>query len=112
MQILDAAIIQVSPYVPVYRQMYAIEQEEHQRAQRLQQPVQTIRMLIGHGGCTDRRRYNDPTANEVAAVFVGTEGRAPDNRDIAVYPHDQRLPRISTLNANCDPLTYPPYLPF
>ena len=33
----------------------------------------------------DRRRYNLPTANEVAAVFVGDDGRPPRNLDLVIY---------------------------
>lgn len=33
----------------------------------------------------DQRRYNLPTANEVAAVFVGEDGRPPRNLDLVIY---------------------------
>lgn len=33
----------------------------------------------------DQRRYNLPTANEVAAVFVGDDGRPPRNINLVIY---------------------------
>lgn len=41
----------------------------------------------------DQRRYNMPTANEVAAVFVGDDGRPPRNINLVIYdtsPIDQQ----------------------
>lgn len=33
----------------------------------------------------DQRPYNLPTTNEVAAVFVGDDGRPPRNLDLVIY---------------------------
>lgn len=72
--------------------------------------VVTMRMRSGQ----DRRRYNLPSHDEVAAIFVGdNEGGppAPRQRDIVIYPRDQPLTSISTLSANLDPMIYPLFLP-
>ncbi|CAF4759555.1 unnamed protein product, partial [Rotaria sp. Silwood2] len=55
----------------------------------------------------DRRLYNVPTANEVAAVFVGEDSEIPTYRHIAIYPRGQGLQKIQIIDPNCDPMTYP-----
>ena len=68
----------------------------------------TVTMIFREGG--DMRRYNAP-ANEIAAVFVGSDGGQPGNHDIVVYPRNQHLCQISYLNRNCDPMVYPILFP-
>ncbi|CAF1017199.1 unnamed protein product [Rotaria sp. Silwood1] len=61
---------------------------------------------INHG-IHDQQLYNFPTANEVAAVFVGENSEVPTYRHIAVHPRGQNLQTISILHPHCDPMTYP-----
>ena len=65
------------------------------------------------GDTPDPRRYNEPSAQDVAAVF--TSDKPPSRRDISVYTratgdfgdtHD-----VSYLNEHVDPLTYPLLFP-
>ncbi|XP_073418380.1 uncharacterized protein [Dendrobates tinctorius] len=61
----------------------------------------------------DPRRYNLPTANEVAAVFVSDDGEPPIKRDIPVHPIGQRgLQNIVNHGSNCDPMVYPFIFPY
>jgi len=54
----------------------------------------------------DVRRYNHPSVREVAAVFIGSDGAPPDNRDIRVWPRDESVYNIPEQNEHVDPLTY------
>lgn len=57
----------------------------------------------------DRRRYNLPTANEVAVILPGTSANEP--RDIILRCRDGRLQRISDLHPAYIPLQYPLLFP-
>ena len=65
---------------------------------------------INHG-LHDRRLYNLPTANEVAAVFVGEDNEVPTYRHIAIHPRGKNLQTISSLHPHCDPMIYPLLFP-
>uniref|UniRef100_A0A914VB79 Helitron helicase-like domain-containing protein n=1 Tax=Plectus sambesii TaxID=2011161 RepID=A0A914VB79_9BILA len=91
MATLDAVITRVSPFVAAYQQMWQVEQEEATHAQMEQRQAHEVVMHIHQNGASDQRRYNVPTADEVAVIFVGRDGCVPDNRDIAVHLHGQAL---------------------
>ena len=59
----------------------------------------------------DRRRYNLPSHNEVAVVFVGEDGAPHASREVVIYPRGQPLKTISSMSANLDPMVYPPFFP-
>ncbi|XP_065679819.1 uncharacterized protein LOC136094133 [Hydra vulgaris] len=59
-------------------------------------------LLEGH----DRRRYNLPSHEEVAIVFVGDDGAPPASREIVIYLRGQPLRTILSMSANLDPLQY------
>lgn len=59
----------------------------------------------------DQRRYNTPTANEVAMVFCNEDGEPPFERDIVIYrrnpkPQQSNMLNIKVTNPNLDPMTY------
>ena len=64
-----------------------ILQRERQIAAANNQPVQPVKMIIATRPFQDRR-YANPTATEIAAVYVGNDGTAPNppDRDLEVYP--------------------------
>ena len=43
---------------------------------------------------------------EVAAIFVGTDGAPPSNKDIVVYPRAEEPHRVSELSQYVDPMAY------
>ena len=63
----------------------------------------------------DERRYNSPTAKEIAVVFKRVDGKPPADRDIVGHLHipenGNTFRRISTRQSMCDPMTYPLLLP-
>ncbi|GBL92128.1 hypothetical protein AVEN_91480-1 [Araneus ventricosus] len=61
---------------------------------------------------SDQRRYNAPTATEIAMVFVNSDGEPPFERDICVHPLNPENPlqpfiNINILSPNLDPMAYP-----
>ncbi|CAF3164635.1 unnamed protein product [Rotaria sp. Silwood2] len=92
--------------------MHEVEREEIDRAKREKRAPPPLRMIfdINHG-IHDRRLYNLPTANEVAAVFVGEDSDVPTYRHIAIHPRGQDLQTISILHPHCDPMIYPLLFP-
>ncbi|CAF1033632.1 unnamed protein product [Rotaria sordida] len=87
--------------------IHEVEQEEIDRAKREKRTPSPLGMIfdINHG-IHDRRLYNVPTANEVAAVFVGEDSEIPTYRHIAIHPRGHNLQTISILHPHCDPMTY------
>ncbi|GBN21876.1 hypothetical protein AVEN_157152-1 [Araneus ventricosus] len=66
---------------------------------------------------SDQRRYNAPTANEIAMVFVNSDGEPPFERNIRVYPLNlentqQPFININILSPNLDPMAYPIFFPY
>nr|XP_047129644.1 uncharacterized protein LOC100203234 [Hydra vulgaris] len=60
-------------------------------------------MSLLEGG--DRRRYNLPSPNEVAVVFVGEDGAPTTSRDVVIYPRGHPLKIVSNLfiTFSCNP---------
>ena len=72
-------------------------------------PVAQVRMLITRRISQDRH-YDDPTATEIAAIYVGDDGATPDPRDreIAIYnAGDNNTTKIKAMSQNEDPVIYP-----
>ncbi|CAI4226874.1 unnamed protein product [Auanema sp. JU1783] len=91
-----------------YRMMGDVMKEEKDAAAREGRIMPEIRMFFVTSKDMDLRRYNEPTVNEVAIVYVvNDEAETPPTRFITVYGIGQGLQTISEINALCDPLTYP-----
>lgn len=93
-QILDL----YNPYVKIYRSV---------RDRVSCNGVENLKLRILSDRNHDARRYNIPTANEVAALIVGDFDTAHHDRDIVVEKQSGRLKRISTLSSAYLPLQYP-----
>jgi hypothetical protein len=82
MQLLTVILNEINPYAAAYKHMKEVEAEQLQEATANNTAAPTVTMVIKRGN--DRRRYNEPTHDEVAAVFVGKDGEPPEGRDIIV----------------------------
>ncbi|XP_057294730.1 uncharacterized protein LOC130623277 [Hydractinia symbiolongicarpus] len=89
--------------------MAEVEADEIAQAAAENRVPSEVRMCMRVG--SDRRRYNLPHHDEVAAIFVGQDGAPPGNRDIITYPRGGNLQNISTLSANLEPMVYPLFFP-
>jgi len=65
--------------------MRQVWQAERARADPTAVPPRPVRMHFVEDAARDRGRNNLPTANEVAAVFVGEGGLPPRQIDLVVY---------------------------
>lgn len=119
-QILDFIhrhIAQVSPYVRLYQQMFELELQETEAANRENRQPNVFRMYLLSGGnqpAIHPGRLNLPQGREIAAVFVDNDGAPPANVDICIHPRhvaNQNLHRINYMSANADPLCYPLFFP-
>ena len=109
MKLIQKVMEEHSSFVAAYKHMYEVEKEENLRAAEENRAPTTVQMVIKRG--PDRRRYNEPTHDEVAAIFVGNDGAPPANRDFIVYPKGKPCTRIKDISANCDPMVYPIFFP-
>ncbi|CAF4828374.1 unnamed protein product, partial [Rotaria sp. Silwood2] len=92
--------------------MHEVEEEEIDRAKKEKRAPPPLRMIFDIDyQIHDRRLYNLPTANEVAAVFVGEDNEVPTDRYIAIHPRGKDLQTISILHPHCDPMIYPLLFP-
>ncbi|XP_065680942.1 uncharacterized protein LOC124817329 isoform X3 [Hydra vulgaris] len=109
MQLLQTLINQENPFALAFKNMAEVEDEEIRQAALEGRPTSVVRMSLLEGH--DRRRYNLPSHEEVAIVFVGDDGAPPASREIVIYPRGQPLRTISSMSANLDPLVYPIFFP-
>ncbi len=109
MNMLQTIMDNYSPFSKAYKYMHQVEEEEALCAALDNRRPTSVQMVIKKG--KDRRRYNEPSHDEVAAVFVGNDGAPPANRDFVIYPRDQPCVNIKDISANCDPMVYPVFFP-
>ncbi|XP_065651177.1 uncharacterized protein LOC136079369 [Hydra vulgaris] len=79
---LQTIITEENPFALAFKNMAEVEDEEICRAALEGRSVSVVKMSLLEGH--DRRRYNLPSHNEVAVVFVGDDGAAPSSRGDAV----------------------------
>ena len=95
------------------------EIEEHAALQAIEagEELPVVNMVFKRDRQSDRRRYNAPTSNEIAMVFVNEDGEPPFKRDIRIYPRNpidsnQPFVNINILSPNLDPMSYPILYPY
>ncbi|GBM42459.1 hypothetical protein AVEN_139893-1 [Araneus ventricosus] len=79
--------------------------------------VPVLNMVFRRDRHLHHRRYNAPTANEIAMVFVNSDGEPPFERDHRVYPLNPENPQqpfinINILSPNLDLMSYPILFPY
>ncbi len=66
-----------------------------------------VRMIIRADGCPDPRRYNAPTAPEIAVIMPGDGYNEQEaSRDIVLHARSGDLKRITETHCSYDPLHY------
>ena len=60
----------------------------------------------------DSRRYNRPTASEIAVIMTGGEEQPTRGRDIVLQSRRYGLQRIREIHSSYNPLRYPLLFPF
>ncbi|KAJ3739144.1 hypothetical protein EV360DRAFT_3544, partial [Lentinula raphanica] len=101
MEALQTLIRAVNPYSLIYQHAYEILRQYPDA------PEYSVSLRVIPG--QDRRRYNLPTADEVAAIIPGDGTQAIDRRDIILRLRDREgnsLQRINDGHAAYSPLYY------
>jgi len=95
LQNLQNMLDETNPYIQNFRYVRDL----------IQTNVSDDILMIIHGDRTrDSRRYNSPTASEVAAIMIGDGHELhPSNRDILLRLRDGRLQRITEFHPSYDP---------
>ena len=106
---LQTIITEQSPFALAFKNMAEVEDEEIRQAAIEGRSASVVKMSLLEGG--DRRRYNLPSHDEVAIVFVGEDGAPPTSREVVIYPRGQPLKIVSSMSANLDPMVYPLFFP-
>eukprot|EP00112_Aurelia_sp_Birch-Aquarium-sp1_P000744 Seg10723.2 transcript_id=Seg10723.2/GoldUCD/mRNA.D3Y31 product="hypothetical protein" protein_id=Seg10723.2/GoldUCD/D3Y31 len=108
LQQLQDELMTVNPYAHDFRYMGEVMQEQRELAAARGEQPKPVRMIIPDKRDRDRR-YDQPSATEIAAVYIGEEGEPPNpsHRDIAIYPQrERRTIQISAISPHTDPMTY------
>ena len=74
--------------------------------------ISDMKLIIHNTHKKDMRRYNQPTASEIAAIIFDSNNYIPDKRNIVIKTHEEQLKYISELNGAYDPLQYPLLFPY
>ncbi|XP_065642135.1 uncharacterized protein LOC136073824 [Hydra vulgaris] len=93
MELLQTIINQENPYALAFKNMAEVEDAEIRQAAIEDRQTSVVRMSLLEG--CDRRRYNLPSHEEIAIVFVGNDGAPPSSREVVIYPRGQPLKTIS-----------------
>jgi hypothetical protein len=72
----------------------------------------SLQLKTIEGPNCDQRRYNRPTASEVAAILPGTGEERVNPREIILKTRDGALQQISELHSGYLPLRYPLLFPY
>jgi len=101
-----------NPFILAFHSMKDVIEHEEMLARQQNRSIKNITLQFQIDASVDRRRYNSPTTNEVAAVFVGENGVPAANVALQVcHRNGGKLETIPMTNANCDPLSYPILFP-
>ncbi len=111
LDILDGVLRETSPFAQLYLQMRQVEAEENGRASQEDRPPMQVQMVFDTDRRLDRRRYNAPTANEIAAIMVGPSSGPMQPHRLVVHSRGDGLQTIRVIDPRCDPMCYPLLFP-
>ncbi|GBO20472.1 hypothetical protein AVEN_24662-1 [Araneus ventricosus] len=100
-----------------YRMFREVESRIIAESNEAGEDVPVVNMVFRCDRHSYQLRYNAPTANEIAMVFVNSDGEPPFERNIRVYPLNpenlqQPFININILSPNLDPMAYPIFFPY
>lgn len=114
---IDRFFRQYNRLAESYQLMRNVEAREYALAVQRGESIPLVSMILKRDRQSDTRRYNAPTSNEVAMVFVNEDGEPPLERDIRIYPNNPVNPNqsfipLNILSPNMDPMTYSIFYPY
>ncbi|UYV75635.1 hypothetical protein LAZ67_13000809 [Cordylochernes scorpioides] len=111
----QTVLANINKFAMSYKILRDVEKEAIQEANNNGTELPNIVIAIKNDRTQDVRRYNKPTASEVAVVFQNDDGEPPFIRDILIHlkpiKNQPMLKRISILGPNLDALVYPLFYP-
>uniref|UniRef100_A0A5S6QHG9 Helitron helicase-like domain-containing protein n=1 Tax=Trichuris muris TaxID=70415 RepID=A0A5S6QHG9_TRIMR len=93
----------INPFAGAYKMMAEVERDEEEKAALEGRPVTRIKMIFDTSLNTDQRRYNIPTSNEVAVIYVGEDDDIPATRSLAVHPRSGDYETSATSTESATP---------
>ncbi|PIC11539.1 hypothetical protein B9Z55_029019 [Caenorhabditis nigoni] len=97
-----------NPFVNSYKMMREKEEEEEILATAENRDVREVKMVFRSNKSLNPNRYQLPTAEEIAVVFVGDEDENPGKRAITVYQRSTgTFQYLLDTDKETDPLCYP-----
>ncbi|PIC23966.1 hypothetical protein B9Z55_017476 [Caenorhabditis nigoni] len=97
-----------NPFVKSYKMMREKEEEEELLASAENRDVREVKMVFRSNKNLNPNRYQLPTAEEIAVVFVGDEDENPGKRAITVYQRSTgTFQYLLDTDKETDPLCYP-----
>ncbi|CAF4946094.1 unnamed protein product [Pieris macdunnoughi] len=85
MRSLQTMLNESNPFIKIYKKVAAILAEEELKAASENRPKYSVSMQFYKHKSLDLRRYNTPSKNEVAAIFVGENGEPPLTLIVILY---------------------------
>jgi hypothetical protein len=100
-----------------YSMLREVEAQAMQEAYDTGVEMPIVNLVFRRDRQSDKRRYNAPCSNEIAMVFVNSDGEPPFQRDIRVYPKNpdnsqQPFINMNILSPNLEPMSYPLLNPY
>ncbi|GBL91635.1 hypothetical protein AVEN_23680-1 [Araneus ventricosus] len=114
---IDRFFRQYNRLSDTYRMLREVESRVIPESNEAGEDVPVVNMVFRCYRHSDQRRYKAPIANDIAMVFVNSDGEPPFKRDIRVYPLNPENPQqpfinIYILSPNLDPMAYPIFFPY
>ncbi|XP_043469512.1 uncharacterized protein LOC122503140 [Leptopilina heterotoma] len=108
---IDILLRDINIYAKSFKMMKELELEEEARAKLMNECPRSIQMWFKRDPKFSQSKYNVPSCNEVAVIFVSEDGEPPIERDICIHPRGSKSIPISSLSTHADPMTYPLMFP-
>ncbi|PAV56584.1 hypothetical protein WR25_23385 [Diploscapter pachys] len=109
---IDGILGPVNPYIQSFKSMREVEEEVEREAEQQGIEPPQLRLLFDiNAKNIDKRRYNIPCSNEVAAVFVLDGEDMPAAEGLAIHQRGRQLQKISKFEKRAESMLYPLYFP-
>jgi flagellar biosynthesis GTPase FlhF len=111
MREIDQVLYNVNPYYDAFRMMSEVEKEVNDEAEKNGKAPPELKLVFDVND-VDKRRFNAPKANEVAAVFVLNENNEflPAQK-LAIHQHGKKLTTLTKFEKRAESMLYPIYFP-
>eukprot|EP00794_Sanderia_malayensis_P004050 gene4050-biopygen2527 len=107
-QLLQNELMAVNPFALHNQAMGDILEEQKRLAVPNNEPIPTFKMVVT-GRPNQDRRYDNPTAREIAAIYTAHDGGAPNpaDRELQARIKDGTYTKLYATEPTADPMTYP-----